>query len=286
MLPFLTGRFGNPSGSHPVAVDARHGLDDARDVVAAVLGCDAGEVVFTAGGTEADNLAVLGVHERLGGVAVCPAGEHHAVLHCVEAVGGRVVAVDATGAVDLDALAAVLDPSVTVVSVMAVNNEVGTVQPIAEVAALVRERAPEAVLHTDAVQAAPWVDLAELTAHVDLLSISGHKVGGPKGTGLLFVRAGTPLRPRVIGGGQERDRRSGTQDVAGAVALAEACAWLRWSGSPWQHGWAPCGIVWSTDCCRRWTACTRPCPAPEGGRVGARLHRGPRERVAAVPPRP
>lgn len=222
MLPFLTERFGNPSGSHAVAVDARHALDDARDVVAAVLGCAAGEVVFTSGGTEADNLAVLGVHERRSGVAVCPATEHHAVLHPVEHVGGVVVGADPDGAVDLDRLAAALHPGVTVVSVMAVNNEVGTVQSLADVAALVRERAPEAVLHTDAVQAASWMPLAPVAAEVDLLSLSAHKFGGPKGVGVLMVRAGTPLAARALGGGQERERRSGTQDVAGAVALAEA----------------------------------------------------------------
>lgn len=222
MLPFLTDRFANPSGSHRASRDARRGLDEARDVVAECLGGAPGEVVFTGCGTEADNLAVLGSIRRHGGVAVCPAAEHHAVLHSVEHLGGRVVAVDATGAVDLDALAGALDDSVRVVSVMAVNNEVGTISPLAEVAALVRERAPGAALHTDAVQGLQWLDLATAAAGYDLVAVSAHKFGGPKGVGALLVRGSTSVEPLLMGGGQERDRRSGTHNVAGIVAMAEA----------------------------------------------------------------
>ena len=133
MLPFLTERFANPSGSHGASRDARRALDEARDDVAEALGCAPGDVVFTGCGTEADNLAVLGSVRRHGGVAVCPAAEHHAVLHSVEHLQGRVVGVDAAGAVDLDRLAGALDPSVRVVSVMTVNNEVGTISPLADV---------------------------------------------------------------------------------------------------------------------------------------------------------
>jgi cysteine desulfurase len=222
MLPFLTDRFANPSGSHRASRDARRGLDEARDVVAECLGGAPGEVVFTGCGTEADNLAVLGSIRRHGGVAVCPAAEHHAVLHPVEHLGGRVVAVDAAGAVDLDALADALDESVRVVSVMAVNNEVGTISPLAEVAAVVRERAPGAALHTDAVQGLQWLDLAAAAAEYDLVAVSAHKFGGPKGVGALLVRGSTSVEPLLMGGGQERDRRSGTQNVAGIVAMAEA----------------------------------------------------------------
>ena len=225
MLPFLTERFGNPSGGHRVARAARQALDEARDDVADVLGCQPGEVVFTAGGTEADNLAVLGVVAARGGTAVCPAAEHHAVLHAVEAVGGRVVGTGPDAAVDLEQLGAALDDlrgRVAVVSAMAANNEVGTLTPLAEVAAVVGERAPGAVLHTDAVQAAGWCDLREVAAPAALVSVAAHKLGGPKGIGCLVVRAGTPLRPLLHGGGQERGRRSGTQDVAGAVGLATA----------------------------------------------------------------
>ena len=225
MLPFLTGRFGNPSGGHRVARDARLALDEARDEVADVLGCQPGEVVFTAGGTEADNLAVLGVVAARGGTAVCPAAEHHAVLHAVHAVGGRVVGTGPDAAVDLEQLAAALDDlrgQVAVVSAMTANNEVGTLTPLAEVAAVVAERAPGAALHTDAVQAAGWCDLRALAAPAALVSVAAHKLGGPKGVGCLVVRAGTPLRPLLHGGGQERDRRSGTQDVAGVVGFATA----------------------------------------------------------------
>jgi cysteine desulfurase len=161
----------------------------------------------------------------VGGLAVCPAAEHHAVLHPVVHHGGAVVRVDDTAVVDLDALADALGPQVGLVSVMAVNNEVGSITPMAAVAGVVRERAPRAFLHTDAVQAAPWLDLAaDVVPHVDLLSLSAHKFGGPKGFGVLVHRAGVPLAPMLLGGGQERDRRSGTPDVAGAVATAAALA--------------------------------------------------------------
>jgi len=221
MLPFLTERYGNPSGAHHLARVARRALDDARDEVAAVLGCAPGDVVFTSGGTEADNLAVLGVAEGPG-TAVCPAAEHHAVLHAVEAVGGTVVPVDPVGRVDLGALADALHDGVRVVSVMLANNEVGTVNDLAAVAAVVTDQAPTARLHTDAVQAARWLDVASAASPCDLISVTAHKIGGPAGIGALVVRDGTPIRPRQVGGGQERERRSGTQDVAGAVGLATA----------------------------------------------------------------
>ena len=221
MLPFLSERFGNPSGAHRFARDARRAIDESRDRVAEVVGCRPGEVVFTSGGTESDNTAITGA---IGGRRVCPAAEHHAVLHAVERQGGTVVAVDGRGRVDLDALAAALGPDVAVVSVMAVNNEVGTVNDLAAVAPVVRDRAPGALLHTDAVQAACWLDLRALWPQVDLLSLSAHKFGGPKGVGVLAVRDGTPIEALIVGGGQERERRSGTHNVAGIVAMAEALA--------------------------------------------------------------
>jgi cysteine desulfurase len=226
MLPYLSERFGNPSGGHTLARDARRALDDARDQMAEALGCQPGEVVFTSGGTEADNQAVHGVLARQApagrSVAVAPAFEHHAVLHPVERAGGRIVAVGPDGVVDLDALAAALDPDVAVVSVMLANNESGVVQPLSQVADLVRRLAPGAVLHTDAVQAFLWLDVAELAAPAGLVSVSAHKFGGPKGVGALVVRDGTPVDPLMVGGGQERERRSGTQNVAGIVAMAAA----------------------------------------------------------------
>ena len=222
MLPFLTEHFGNPSGVHAVARAARKALDDARDDVASALGCDPGEVVFTGGGTEADNLAIAGVVARRGGVPVCTAVEHHAVLHAVRALGGRVVGVDPNGAVNLDALAAALDDEVSVVSVMLANNEVGAIQPLAEVVELVAERAPRAVVHTDAVQAFPWLDVATEASGAHLVAVSAHKFGGPKGVGALVVRGGADVAPILHGGGQERDRRSGTHNVPGIVGMAAA----------------------------------------------------------------
>jgi cysteine desulfurase len=220
MLPFLTERIGNPSGAHAMARDARNALDDARVTLAEALGCRPGEIVFTSGGTEADNTAVFSAADR--GTVVCSAIEHHAVLDPVQRIGGRVVDVCDDGTVDLDALARALDDEVALVSIMLANNEIGTIQPLDDVAQLVRERAPRAVVHTDAVQAFPWIDVAALAQPADLVSISAHKFGGPKGCGVLVVRDGTPFTPRQIGGGQERERRSGTQNVAGIVAMAEA----------------------------------------------------------------
>lgn len=224
MLAFYGERFGNPSGSHRMARDARKAIDEARDVVAGTLGCRPAEIVFTGCGTEADNAAIAGALRRRGSgaAAVCPATEHHAVLHVVEQAGGRTVGVDASARVDLDKLAAALDDSVAIVSVMAVNNEVGSVTSLAEVAALVHRLAPHALLHTDAVQAATWLDLRTLTPHVHLMSLSAHKFGGPKGVGVLVAKDGVSIEPLLRGGGQEHDRRSGTHNVAGIVAMAEA----------------------------------------------------------------
>ncbi|MBW3579937.1 MAG: aminotransferase class V-fold PLP-dependent enzyme [Actinobacteria bacterium] len=224
MLPFLGSRWGNPSGGHALARAARRAVDEARDVVATCLGADAGEVVFTGGGTEADNLAVTGVVARNGGIAVCSAVEHHAVLRSVEALSGRVAGVHGDGRVDLAALDAALDGQVSVVSLMLANNEVGTIQPLAEAAALVAERAPAAVVHTDAVQAVSWLDVAVLAAPAHLVAVSAHKFGGPQGVGALVVRGGVGVEPLLRGGGQERDRRSGTHNVAGIAGMAAALA--------------------------------------------------------------
>ena len=233
MLPWLTGSFGNPSGAHSVARGARRAVEEARASLAGVLGAASGEVVFTGGGTESDFLAVRGVLEarsgsgRPPGTVVTTAIEHAAVLSAAAGAGVelRVVPPGGDGVVDLDALADALGPEVSVVSVMLVNNELGTIQPLAAAADLVRRRAPGAVLHTDAVQALPWLDLRTEAACADLVSVSAHKWGGPQGVGALVVRAGVPLVAVVGGGGQERERRGGTHNVAGIVgAAAAACA--------------------------------------------------------------
>lgn len=214
----------NPTGAHKAARHARRALDDARDVIASALGRPPAEVVFTSGGSEADNLAVRGVLAARGGTAVCSAGEHHAVLEPVEHAGGITVPLDSTGRVTPDALRSVLADvdDVSIVSLIAVNNETGAVNDLPALAAVVRETAPGALVHTDAVQAVSWIDLAAASSDVDLVSITGHKVGGPIGTGALFVREGIVLDAQILGGGQERGRRAGTPDVAGAAAFAAA----------------------------------------------------------------
>ena len=216
--------YANPSGSHRFAREARQVIDEARDVVAEVIGCRPGEVIFTSGGTEGDNAAVLGATRRTGGTAVCGASEHHAVLHCVEHVGGTVVPVTSAGTVDPDVMRAVLTDldNVAVVSVMAVNNETGAISDIEHISHAVRRQAPNAVFHTDAVQAACWQDLRTVWPHVDALTLSAHKFGGPKGMGILVLREGSTLEPLILGGGQERDRRSGTHNVAGIVGTSVA----------------------------------------------------------------
>ncbi|MDH4365498.1 MAG: cysteine desulfurase [Acidimicrobiia bacterium] len=224
MLPLLTEIYGNPSGAHRMARDANRVLDDARATMAEALGAQPGQIVFTGGGTEADALALRGTVAARGGIPVCSAIEHHAVLDPVHHLGGRVVAVDADGRLDLAALEEALDPSVSLVSVMLANNETGIIQPIAEAVEIVRRKAPGALFHTDAVQALCWVDVAEAAAAADLVSVSAHKFGGPKGVGVLVVRDGADPEPLLLGGGQERARRGGTQNVAGIAAMAVAAA--------------------------------------------------------------
>jgi cysteine desulfurase len=228
MWPYLTGDFGNPSSHHTVGESAARALTAARASVAAWLGCRASEVTFTSGGTEADNLAVKGIalaNPRGRHIVTTPI-EHEAVLESVDYLvrqhgfTATFVPVGTDGLVSPDDFAAALRPDTTLASVMLANNEVGTVQPIAELAALAH--AHGIPVHTDAVQAAGWLDLDVHALGVDALSVSGHKIGAPKGIGALYVRGRIPIEPVLHGGGQERGRRSGTENVAGAVALATA----------------------------------------------------------------
>jgi cysteine desulfurase len=229
MAPYLTERFGNPSSHHSIGEEASRALEDARARIASIAGVRRGDVVFTSGGTEADNLAVkglaLGAMLRRGARhVVTTAIEHEAVLascdHLARLHGFEitVLPVDSTGLVDPGRLDAALRDDTAVISVGYANNEVGTVQDVRALSAV--SRAHGIPFHTDAVQAAGWLPLADTGA--DALSIAGHKVGAPQGTGALIVRGRLPLEPVLHGGGQERGRRSGTQDVAGAVALATA----------------------------------------------------------------
>jgi len=228
MAPFLQQEFGNPSSLSPLGRRAAAALDQARARVAGALHCHDDEIVFTSGGSESDNVA-------LKGTALARAGRRHLVTTTIEhsAVLGAAgdlqqhfgaevtyVAVDEHGIVDPDAIAAAIRPDTFLVSVMLANNEIGTIQPIAEIAR--RCRARGVLLHTDAVQAAGFLDLDVERLGVDVLSLSAHKFYAPKGTGVLYVRRGTPLVPLIHGGDQERRRRAGTENVAGIVACGAA----------------------------------------------------------------
>jgi cysteine desulfurase len=224
---------GNPTGSHRPAQRARRLLEESRDEVAAQLGRAPGEIIFTSGGTESANLAVFGalgdaVRKGRSAVVLSSAVEHPAVRESCRAaarwptVTWSEIPVDGTGAVDVAALAGLLSEETALVAVMLANNETGVMQPLRRVIDAVRERAASARVFTDAVQAASFSDLAETTSGADLVALSAHKVGGPVGTGALAVRPPTDIAPRQYGGGQERERRSGTQDVVGAMGLAMA----------------------------------------------------------------
>jgi cysteine desulfurase len=229
MEPFYGPRFGNPSSVHRWGREARAALDEARERVARCLGAQPDEVCFTSGGTEADNLAILGPlrsqREKGRSVIVSTPIEHKAVLATVHhaAQGGvteRTLGVATNGVVDVESAPQQIDDSVAVCTVMWVNNEVGTIQPVPEIAERVKERG--GIMHTDAVQAFGKIDIDVRKLGVDLLTISGHKIGAPKGIGAMYIRRGTQIDPLFHGGSQDRGRRPGTENVAYAVALARA----------------------------------------------------------------
>lgn len=233
MEPYLTTAFGNPSSLYRLGQEARTGVDSARAQVAAVLGCAPGEILFTSGATESNNLALRGVAwaARLAAPddppphIVTTAIEHHAVLHTAESLalqGFRVTFVqpDHEGIVSAVDIAAAIEPDTCLISVMLANNETGAIQPLAEIAALAQERAIP--LHTDAVQGAGLLPLDVDTLGVDLMALSAHKFYGPKGVGLLYVRSGTPIDYQQTGGGQEQGRRGGTENVAAIAGLGLA----------------------------------------------------------------
>lgn len=228
MLPFFGPRFGNPSSVHRWGREARTALDEARERVARCLGANADEMCFTSGGTEGDNLAVLGswraIRAQRNALVTTPI-EHKAVLAAVhqaarEGAEERLLEVDAEGRVKWDHLETLVDERVACVSVMWINNEVGVVQDVPAMAALARARG--VLFHTDAVQAFGKVAIDLKTLPVDYLTVSGHKIGAPKGIGAMFIRRGTPLEPLMHGGSQDRGRRPGTENVAMAVGFARA----------------------------------------------------------------
>jgi len=233
MLPFLRDDFGNPSSLHWFGQRARSAVEEARARVAELVSADPAEIVFTSGGSESDNAALRGVTAKArpprAGI-VCTAIEHHAVLNAAKALGdeGRplaIVRVGESGAVDPEALAASVGETTALVSVMLANNETGVIQPVALSARAAHARG--ALVHCDAVQAAGKVDVDVRALDVDLLTLSAHKIYGPKGVGCLFVRRGTPMAALVRGGGQERNRRAGTENVAGVVGFGAAAALAR-----------------------------------------------------------
>ena len=222
ILPVIRDDFANPSGSHSLARKALRLIDDARDDLAEVFGCHSQDIVFTSGGTESDNLAIFGVHSALGGSVICSATEHHAVLEPTKSLGGKLIDVDRYGALDLDHLSETIEEDTTLVSVGLVNGETGIIQDLETIAEIIKEKSPNALIHTDAVQAVPWLDIPKLTANIDLISVAAHKFGGPKGVGALVVKDQTKVSSLQLGGGQEKGLRSGTHNTAGIVGMAVA----------------------------------------------------------------
>jgi cysteine desulfurase len=243
MQDVLSEPLGNPTGSHRLAQRARRLLEEARDEVAAHLGREPGEIVFTSGGTEAANLAVFGtlaaaLERQAGTNVLCSSIEHPAVLESCRAAAATMpvklheLSVDHSGLIDVDELVASTDEGTALVAVMLANNETGVIQPIHAVVEAVRARSGSALIFTDAVQAAPFLDVAGAAAGTDLVALSAHKMGGPVGAGALVVSGSASIAAHQYGGGQERERRSGTQDVVGAVGLAVA---LRVAGAERQE---------------------------------------------------
>ncbi|HMH31033.1 MAG TPA: cysteine desulfurase family protein [Methylomirabilota bacterium] len=230
MQPYFTDNFYNPSATYIAGVEARKGLEVARSSIAHWLGARSSEVIFTAGGTEANNLAIHGVMSQFpkGNIVVCSL-EHESVLLPAGNYDCRQIAVGPDGRIDLEDLAKKIDDQTVLVSVMYANNEIGTVQPIREVAKTIAKKRKERagaglplLLHTDACQAANYLDLHVARLGVDLMTSNGGKIYGPKQSGALYVKAGTVLQPLIQGGGQERGLRSGTENVAAAAGLASA----------------------------------------------------------------
>ena len=230
MLPYYTGEFGNPSaGFYSLGQRAKAAIEEARANVAAVIGAEAKEIIFTGSGTEADNMALRGfMHSKQAKGRrrlITTAIEHHAILHTADALKDEgfnvvILPVDSNGVVDLVALENAINEDTALVSIMTANNEIGTIQPLREIADICHKKG--VFFHTDAVQAFGHIPINVKELGIDMLSLSGHKINAPKGVGALYVRAGLALQSYITGGGQEKGRRSGTENVAGIVALGEA----------------------------------------------------------------
>lgn len=240
ILPYFQNKFGNPSSLHSWGQDARFAVDSSREKIAKFLGCDISEIIFTSGGTESDNLAIKGIVKSFFNSSQKPhivtsQIEHHAVLNSCKALEKNGVDItylkpNTEGIINVADVEKALKPNTVLVSIMYVNNEIGTVQPIREIGKMLesvngKRRAVNGgriYFHTDAVQAAEYQNMNVDYLHVDMLTMTGHKIGAPKGTGLLFKRKGVPLISMMHGGEQERNLRAGTENVAGIVALAKA----------------------------------------------------------------
>lgn len=233
MLPYFTEKFGNPSAVYSFAAENKKAITEARESIAGVLGANTEEIYFTAGGSESDNWALKATaeaYEKKGKHIITTKIEHHAILHTCEYLEGRgyeitYLNVDENGVVDMEELKAAIRPDTILISVMFANNEIGTMQPIAEIGKLAREKG--ILFHTDAVQAFGHVPINVDEMGIDMLSASGHKLNGPKGIGFLYIRKGVKIRSFVHGGAQERKRRAGTENVPGIVGIgvaAKLCA--------------------------------------------------------------
>ncbi|MCM3716969.1 cysteine desulfurase family protein [Fictibacillus phosphorivorans] len=228
MIPYLTDHFGNPSSIHQYGRRARKVLDDARTRIASSINATRNEIIFTSGGTESDNLAILGTTSALmekGKHVITTRVEHHAVLHTFQELERRgfevtYLSVDKDGRISLDELKTSIKDETILVSIMYGNNETGTTQDIKKIGSLLKEK--EIIFHTDAVQAYGLISIDVEELNVDLLSASGHKINSPKGTGFLYVKESVPFLPQGFGGEQERKRRAGTENVAGIAALSKA----------------------------------------------------------------
>ena len=234
MIPYFSENYGNPSSLYSIAQIARDAVDESRENVSNILNCRPSEIIFTSGGTESDNMAIIGVAKALkdtGNHLITTKIEHHAVIHAMEELessGYKVsyLNVDEEGFINLEDLESKINSNTSLISIMLANNETGTIQNLSEISKIAKNKAKqferEIYIHTDAVQAAGKLDLDVKELGIDMMSLSGHKIKGPKGVGCLYIKKGIPIAPIILGGGQERQRRSGTENVPGIVGFSKA----------------------------------------------------------------